>query len=82
MDEIEYPLVVPTQGIGESVAEQEAPMTTLARERMIEIIANNKLVMKDCTRILELLNADPSLDPSFCRIFGISPRGSVKDVSR
>lgn len=69
-------------GVGESPAEQVVQRTTLARERMIEVIANNKLVVKDCEKILEVLNADPTLDSSFCRIFGISPKGSVRDVSR
>lgn len=59
--------------VGESDQEQKAPESTLARERMIEIIANNKIVMQDSEKILVLINADPSLDGAFCRLFGIKP---------
>lgn len=45
----------------------------LAKERMVLIIKaadNNKA---DAQAILDLLNANPALDGSFCRLFGIKP---------
>ncbi len=67
--------------IGESPAEQQPPMSTVARERMVLIIANNGKVIEDCKKVLEILNADPSLDASFCRLFGITNKSQVRDVS-
>lgn len=59
-------------GVGESQAEQAAPVSTLAKERMVEIIANNKRIINDCEEMLIILNQRPELDGSFCRLFGIT----------
>lgn len=69
-------------GIGESPAEQQAPvadMSTVARERMVEIIANNRKVISDCEAVLAILNEKPELDGSFCRLFGIR-RASLEGI--
>lgn len=58
-------------GVGETTAEQEAPMSTVARERFVEIIANNQKVIADAQEMMDILNARPDLDASFCRLFGI-----------
>lgn len=62
----------PQPGVGESIAEQVPPVSTIARQRMIEIIAHNKIVQSDCREVLEILNARPELDASFCRLFGLT----------
>lgn len=68
-------------GIGETAAEQQPPMSTLARERMIEIVANNKKVIADCEEVLKILNERPDLDASFCRLFGITRTPQMRDVA-
>lgn len=67
-------------GVGESQAEQAAPASTVARERFIEIIANNRKVIADAEKMLALINNDPSLDDSMCRLFGIR-RTAIQDVA-
>lgn len=64
--------------VGMSEAEQAPPMSTLARERMIEIIANNKKIIEDSEKLLAVINADHTLDASFCRIFGIKPTPKIQ----
>lgn len=68
--------------VGESAAEQAAPMSIVARERMIEIIANNTKVIADCNEIVAILNERPDLDASFCRLFGITRTPGIRDVSK
>lgn len=85
VDSVAAPTVeeTPKVGIGESEQEQ-APViqySTVARERMIEIIANNKKVIEDSEKILALINADNSLDDSFCRLFGIRRNPGPVDVT-
>lgn len=72
----------PQNGIGESQAEQAAPVSTVARERMVEIIANNKRVMADCEEMLIILNQRPELDSSFCRLFNITKQPRINDVAK
>lgn len=69
-------------GVGETAGEQAAPVSTVARERMIEIIANNKKVLADCEQVMIILNERPDLDASFCRLFGITRTPGKVDVSR
>lgn len=71
-----------TTRVGESQVEQTAPVSTVARERMITIIANSKRVMADCEEILVILNSRPDLDAAFCRLFGITNQQAVRDVSK
>lgn len=68
---VEAPAEPATPGVGESTAEQAAPISTVARERMVEIIANNTQVIADCKEVMQILNNRPELDDSFCRLFGI-----------
>ncbi len=57
--------------VGETPAEQMPPASTVAREKMIEIIANSKRVLADCEAMLDVLNTKPELDATFCRLFNI-----------
>ena len=47
--------------------------STLAKERMVNIIAINGQAAKDAQVLLEVLNANPGLDEVFCRLFNIQP---------
>ena len=71
-----------TDKVGETPEEQSAPLSTVARERFVEIIANNKKVIADAEAMLILINNDPDLDASMCRLFGIAKNPQVRDVSR
>lgn len=77
---VEAPIEAVTLGIGESTQEQAAPLSTVARERMVEIIANNTKVIADCNEMLTILNNRPDLDSSFCRLFGITKTPGIKDI--
>lgn len=73
----------PQLGVGESDQEQkapESPLSTVARKRMQLIIKNNQTVMEDSRKVLSLLEADPALDASFCRLFGITEAPQTRDV--
>lgn len=76
---------VPTENVGVGESEQEQEQTppvpqysTVARERFVEIIANNKKVIADAEKMMDLINADPSLDDSMCRLFGIQSGPTVR----
>lgn len=60
------------EGVGMSNVEQSLPASTVARERFNEIIKNNTKVIADCQAMLALLDENPSLDDSMCRLFGIT----------
>jgi hypothetical protein len=47
--------------------------STLAKERMVQIIKVAKQNQDDAQMILEALNANPKLDAAVCRICGIKP---------
>ena len=47
--------------------------STMAKERMLLIIKTAQNNQADAQAILDLLNANPALDGSFCRLFGIKP---------
>ena len=66
------------QKVGETAEAQQPPMSTVARERFVEIIANNKKVIADAEKMLALINSDPSLDDSMCRLFGITNKPPVR----
>ena len=47
--------------------------STIAKERLIFIIAANEHLVADAKALLEILNVNPELDASFCRLFQIQP---------
>lgn len=63
------------QKIGESIQAQKPPMSTLCKQRMIEVIANTQKVNDAAKSVLELLNTKPELDEQYCVLFGIKPHG-------
>lgn len=69
-------------GVGESAADQAAPLSIVAKERMVEIIANTKGIQQDAEKVLQILNENPELDAAFCRLFNITAKPTIRDVSR
>ena len=47
--------------------------STIAKERMVLIIKTAQSNQADAQAVLDILNANPALDASFCRLFGIKP---------
>ena len=63
--------------VGETPIEQQPPMSTLCKERMIEVIANTQKVNDAAKGVLALLNEHPELDEQYCVLFGIKPAGMM-----
>lgn len=72
----------PKVGVGESTQEQLSPQSTVAKLRMELLINNNEIVIEDCRKIQALLLADPTLDGSLCRLFGIRVSDQITKYSK
>lgn len=69
-------------GIGETAAEQAAPLSTVCKERMELVIANSTILRQDAQTILDLINANPGVDDSFCRVFGVKMDSGLTDYRK
>lgn len=62
-------------GIGESAAEQAAPMSTVARKVLADMLIKQERAMGDCKALIELLDQRPELDSVLCRLLSLgNPR--------
>ena len=63
----------PPTAPGAQIGAPKSIESTIAKERMVLIIKTAQSNQADAQAVLDILNANPALDASFCRLFGIKP---------